>query len=551
MAPRVILVGGTGAFGERLLRALLAHSDFAVTVAVRDVARAAALLDDLRAGPPRVQVVRFDRAGADAAVLRALGGFVLVDAAGPFQGGDLRLARAAIAAGLHYVDLADARDFVAAFPALDAAARAAGVVALAGASSTPALSHAVLDGLVQGWRGIDSVEAAIAPGNRAPRGLSVIQAILSYAGQPLRVWQDDGWAMRPGWGLLQRRRIEGLGRRWLSLCETPDLDLLPARYRPRRSALFFAGLELAPLHLGLWLLSLAVRWRWVRTLVPLAGLLRRAAELVHFAGSDRGGMVVQARGEDAEGRPILARWTLLAEAGDGPVIPVLPALAALRAIAAGSIAPGARACAGVLPLAAMAAEFRPWRISCREERVLLPPPVFARVLGEAFATLPPAVRALHEPGHALVAMGEAEVLGAEGVLGRLVARLLPFPRPVAAVPLRVVITAGDGVEDWRRRFGAQSFTSHLSPVAPGVVEERFGPLRFRIALQASDAGLDYRVIGWRLGPLPLPRALAPRSPAREWQDEEGRFRFEVPVLLPLLGRVVCYRGWLRVTPPPG
>jgi saccharopine dehydrogenase-like NADP-dependent oxidoreductase len=43
-----------------------------------------------------------------------------VDAAGPFQGAEPRVARAAIAAGLHYVDLADARDFVAGFRALDA-----------------------------------------------------------------------------------------------------------------------------------------------------------------------------------------------------------------------------------------------------------------------------------------------------------------------------------------------------------------------------------------------------------------------------------------------
>src|ERR1700686_2412057 len=99
-------------------------------------------------------------------------------AAGPFQGAGYRLARAAIAAGLHYVDLADARDFVAGFGALDAAARAAGVVALSGASSTPALSHAVLDRLTKGWRSIDTVDIAISPGNRsAPRGLSVIRAI--------------------------------------------------------------------------------------------------------------------------------------------------------------------------------------------------------------------------------------------------------------------------------------------------------------------------------------------------------------------------------------
>ena len=85
--------------------------------------------------------------------LAATGAFAVVDAAGPYQGGDYHLAAAAIAAGLHFIDLADARDYVAGFASLDAAARQAGVVALTGASSTPALSNAALDTLTAGWRG--------------------------------------------------------------------------------------------------------------------------------------------------------------------------------------------------------------------------------------------------------------------------------------------------------------------------------------------------------------------------------------------------------------
>jgi saccharopine dehydrogenase-like NADP-dependent oxidoreductase len=85
------------------------------------------------------------------AILGRTGAFAAVEAAGPYQGGDYGLARAAIAAGPQDVDLADARDFVAGFgPAVDDAARAAGVVALTGASSTPALSNTALDTLTAG-----------------------------------------------------------------------------------------------------------------------------------------------------------------------------------------------------------------------------------------------------------------------------------------------------------------------------------------------------------------------------------------------------------------
>jgi hypothetical protein len=358
----VLVVGGSGAFGGRLVDGLIATSDFTVVIAGRDLARAEA-----KAARFGARAVRLDAATATPAELRATGAFVAVDAAGPFQGGGYGLARAAIGAGMHYVDLADARDFVAGFTTLDAEARAAGVVALTGASSTPALSHAVLDHLTAGWRRVDRVEIAISPGNRSsPRGLSVIRAILSYAGKPVRVLAGGEWVCQPGWGRPIRREMPGLGRRWLSLCETPDLDLAPVRFAPLQTVVFRAGLELAVMHWGLYLGGLLVQARLLPTLVPVAPLLRWLAERLTGFGSDRGGMLVEATGSDGTGSPIRAAWSLVAAAGDGPVIPTLPALAAIRALGDGSLRePGARPCVGVLDLAAIEREFAPYRITTR------------------------------------------------------------------------------------------------------------------------------------------------------------------------------------------
>src|SRR5690606_10610284 len=165
-----------------------------------------------------VDSAALDTATLTPAALTATGATIVADAAGPFQQAAPTSARAAIAAGLHYVDLADARDFGAAFPALDAEARAAGVTALTGCSSTPALSNAVLDRLTEDWRDVVSVEAAISPGARAPRGPSVMRAILSWLGRPVRVFEDGRWVSRPGWSGLHRRDFGAAGRRWASLC---------------------------------------------------------------------------------------------------------------------------------------------------------------------------------------------------------------------------------------------------------------------------------------------------------------------------------------------
>jgi short subunit dehydrogenase-like uncharacterized protein len=160
----VLLVGATGAFGERLAEGLIRSG-----IAVIGVARNTARLDALaRRLGPLFAVEPLDRSAMDAACLHALrarwpGLFAVADASGPFQTSDDRLPRAAIGARLHYIDLADARSFVSGIRDLDTEARASNVAVLAGASSTPALSHAVLDTLVAGSRKIIRSKSASRP----------------------------------------------------------------------------------------------------------------------------------------------------------------------------------------------------------------------------------------------------------------------------------------------------------------------------------------------------------------------------------------------------
>jgi len=88
--------------------------------------------------------------------------------------------------------------------------------------------------------------------------------------------------------------------------------------------------------------------------------------------------------------------------------------------------------------------------------------------------------------------------------------------------------------------------SRLRYVRPGVVSESFGPFRFDMKISAENGALAMTIIGWRMGPLPLPAFLAPRSTATESADEQGRFRFDVPIALPMVGRLTHYSGWLEV-----
>ncbi|MFT4025350.1 MAG: hypothetical protein QM676_00905, partial [Novosphingobium sp.] len=177
-------------------------------------------------------------------------------------------------------------------------------------------------------------------------------------------WQD-----LPGWGDTHRWPVKGLGRRWASICDTPDQDLLVERHRPRLAAEFYAGTELAIMHLGLLLLSLPVRWGLLRSLRPFARVLHRLATWLVPFGRDMGAMEVRTTGVAADGTPVAAGWTLIAGANRGPYVPVLPCLAVLRRLRDGTLRlTGAAACVGMLDLADFADDFTALGIATDEWR---------------------------------------------------------------------------------------------------------------------------------------------------------------------------------------
>lgn len=547
MTPRILVVGGTGAFGQKLVESLLATTGAIVLVGGRNPQRHGKLLQNLKAryGDERIETLVIDRDDA-LNVLRAAKPFCVADAAGPFQGAEPRLARAAITAGCHYMDLADARDFVSRFPSLDEDARAADVLAVTGASSTPALSGAALAALTANWRQVNEIAVAISPGNRAPRGLSVIEAILAYAGQPVRVWLNGCWTARPGWGTTVRRDMPGLGSRWLSLCETPDLDLLPARYPSARTVLFRAGLELSILHLGLWTLTLLVRLGLIRSLRPFASPLQTVASWLEPFGTDRGGMSVEAWGKDQDERPVRTIWSLVAEAGDGPNIPTLPALALIRGLLDGRITDkGAKVASDLLTLQDIESEFSRFRITVRKafswpEGETL----FEKALGSDIAQLPPLVRTIHTSAP-LHLTGRAAVDGAQNGMGAIIAKLFGFPKSTPDEAADITLKRQDEKEIWIRRFGRSAFRSTLRPgPTPRRVDERFGPFSFELEMTPGESGFTLDIVSWRIGPVPLPLRLAPHTPARAFVDEQGRYSFDVMIALPFIGRLVRYRGWL-------
>ncbi len=533
---KVVVLGGYGVFGGYLAQMLIGRGHD-VVVAGRDAAKAAAFCGASGGTPARLDTGAPDFPKA----LAALSPDVVIDAAGPFQGQGAGTVTAALAAGAHYLDLSDDAAFTAAITQHDAAARAAGRVVLSGVSSVPAISSAAVASLRADLAEITLIDSAICPGNRAPRGRSVMAAILGQVGAPLRLWRGGAWSAAPGWSDSRLVRIGPGLKRPAALIGAPDLALFPG-WTGARSVLFRAGLELGVMHQGLRLWS-ALR---ARRMAPDAGRFARplhwiASRLERF-GTDRGGMCVSVSGRRADGAPVTHSWRAVAEGGIGPRIPALPALVAVDLIATGALAPGARPVLGDLPLSRIETEMHALGIVTSSERHAAPR-LFEQALGPRWSQMPAEWRRAHDIWDSEELTGRARVDRGRGPLAALIAAVFRFPPSALDVPLTVRMTRGPMSETWERRFGTRAFRSVLTPAGPAALYERFGPFRFHLALTGDAQHLGMQVLSGRFLGLPLPRWLCPGCIVRE-DVAEGRFCFDVDLTHPLVGRLVRYRGWL-------
>ncbi len=528
---KVLILGGYGVFGARMARLLLRDGHH-VTVAGRNGAAAQALAAELGCA-----AVCMDREGD----LGALAGHdVVVDAAGPFHayGRDrYRLARAALQAGLHYLDLSDNAEFCAGIVALDGQARAAGLCAISGLSSVPALSSAAVRAL-SGTDLPQVIDMAILPGNRSPRGLSVMESILTQAGQPMQVWRGGRWTRAAGWSDPRYYRLpEGVIRQGWQI-EVPDLALFPHHFGAE-TVLFRAGLELWVMRYGLAAFARLRRLIAFPVTRPLLRGFKLVADLLAPFGSGRGGMSVMviAGGE-------CRVWRLLARDGDGPFIPTIAVRALLRR---DHLPQGAIPALEVITLAEAEAAMADLQVSCEQDcQPFLP--IFPRVLGADFAALSACVRATHLSADISRWQGRASVARGASRWSRLLGWIFRFPPASEDVPVEVTKIATARGEIWQRRFGRRQFRSQLAATPAGLTE-RFGPFTFQLGLRVENAALHFPIRSGRLGPLPLPRWMLPVSEAREYA-RDGRFHFDVRLLAPLSrDLLVHYRGTLGKAAP--
>jgi hypothetical protein len=354
----VSVLGGYGIFGGRVAQALALDPECRVRV----VGRRARIAGNFaqRIGAEFRECKDHERESLRQAIE---GSFLVIHSAGPFQGAGYDVAELCIESGAHYLDLADAREFVVGIGRLDAAARERGVMVASGVSSTPAITAALIAELVPEFGRIEEIHTALSPGNQNPRGEATIAAVLSYLGRTIRTWRDGKWVERPGWGDVTRLTFPPpVGRRRMHNCEVPELELFPSLFQAQ-TVRFSAGLELNALNYLLSCCGLLCRW-FKLDFTRHARFFLNASLLLFPLGTTNGALAIWLKGGDHAGNAIERKIALVTDF-DGPATPSSAAIILARKIVRdGPPRVGAFPCVGLLTLDELIEHLRPLGIWC-------------------------------------------------------------------------------------------------------------------------------------------------------------------------------------------
>jgi hypothetical protein len=349
MVTRVLIIGGYGNFGAYITKSLSAEADIQLVIGGRSADKAEEFCRNFAdvSNPP--EWCQMDYRNGLNTTLKDVYPDIVIHTSGPFQGQGYGVAEMCIDAGVHYIDLADAGDFVVGIHRLDQTARDKGVLVTSGASSVPCLTAAIIDEHLGDFGKLEEVEYGITTAQQTNRGLATTSAVLSYAGRPFSTLINGVKKTVFGWQDFHFRTLPGVSRRSFANCDIPDLELFPDRYPDLRSIRFYAGLEVPVIHFGLWLLTWLVRCRLISSLVLLASPLLKISRLFDGMGSDVSAFFMNLIGTSEAGTAKKISFNLIARSGDGPFIPCAPAIILAKKLARGACTKtGAFPCIGLI-----------------------------------------------------------------------------------------------------------------------------------------------------------------------------------------------------------
>ena len=177
-------------------------------------------------------------------------------------------------------------------------------------------------------------------------------------------------------------------------------------------------------------------------------------------------------------------------------------------------------------------------------------PLYPRLLGDAWSSLPEVVRVCHTAAPRLVALGRFTVTHASSWPARLAIAFASMPPAGEDIPLRLEVHARSDHQLWLRDFDGFSMKTVQVLREDGLLAERRGPFELILRVTEESGAVVYRPTGLRFGfgrfRVQVPWWLGPRVEARAWCEPGAPEMHEhVAIALAVLGTIVTYGGTLK------
>jgi len=187
---KIVVLGGCGDMGSFVVRDLVAHSDSDIVIADYRADAAEKLAAQLG---PRVSA-RFVDAASESSLADAVrGADAAVGCIGPFYKFALPMTRAAVRAGVHYVDICDDYGPIPEVLALDEEAKRVGVTAITGLGWTPGITNLMARAGAAQMDEVDAIHVSWAGGAADSQGLAVIKHVFYAVTGEVPTYVDGEW----------------------------------------------------------------------------------------------------------------------------------------------------------------------------------------------------------------------------------------------------------------------------------------------------------------------------------------------------------------------
>jgi saccharopine dehydrogenase-like NADP-dependent oxidoreductase len=315
----IVVFGGYGVFGSLVAKEL---AGLPLRIAGRDGERAARFASAL--GGLGGEGMAADVSDPTSCARALEGARVAVSCAGPFGDLTFALPEACLAAGVHYVDIADDRGWFARLRGMGERFRSAGLTAACGCSTLPGISGALALVAAERLREVRRARVTLFIGNANPKGTAAVESAAAQLGR--RFEAPQGTLI----GLRGREVVDlppPFGPRAVHDFDSPELDLFPdliGAHEVRVKVGFESRMATASLA--------AMSWLGPELGVPLSRAILPMARVASRFGHSGGYVKVELAGPDGERSDA---W--IGSAREGQRMAALPAAFVARGLYEGSI----------------------------------------------------------------------------------------------------------------------------------------------------------------------------------------------------------------------